>query len=76
MIELFQRNKIYDSAMGEWRNYRYYLANELQYFRADFNGYLYANYNDTDLHFTGDLFAQPSMEYQLSAESTSLAGDE
>lgn len=63
----------------EWRNYRYYLPGTnvdmdgetvtLQDFKAEYNGYLYANYNDVDLHFTGDLYTQPYKEYQLTAES-------
>lgn len=36
-------------------------------FKADHNAYLYANHDQTDLHFTGPLYTQPSKEYHLYA---------
>ena len=36
-------------------------------FKADHNAYLYANYDQTDLHFTGPLYTQDSMVYHLYA---------
>ena len=71
-----------DSYKGCWRNYRYYLPGThsfydetedatywytLNDFKADHNAYLYANYDQTDLHFTGPLYTQESMVYRLYA---------
>ena len=71
-----------DSYKGCWRNYRYYLPGThyfhdetenctywytLNDFKADHNAYLYANHDQTDLHFTGPLYTQPSKEYHLYA---------
>ncbi|MBO6025306.1 MAG: hypothetical protein J6P83_10690 [Bacteroidales bacterium] len=71
-----------DSYKGCWRNYRYYLPGThsfydetedatywytLNDFKADHNAYLYANYDQTDLHFTGPLYTQESMVYHLYA---------
>ena len=71
-----------DGYKGCWRNYRYYLDGEhffydetedatywytLNDFKADHNAYLYANYDQTDLHFTGPLYTQDSMVYRLYA---------
>ncbi len=71
-----------DSYKGCWRRYRYYLPGThyfydetenctywytLNDFKADHNAYLYANHDQTDLHFTGPLYTQPSKEYHLYA---------
>ena len=48
---------------GEWRNYKYYMQNGLE-FIAQYNGYLYANAQNTTLHFTGNLYTEVSVEYK------------
>ena len=50
------------SENGEWRNYKYYLQNGME-FKADYNGYLYANQENTILNFTGTLYSEEDMEY-------------
>ena len=51
------------SENGEWRNYKYYMANQ-QTFMAPYNGYLYANKQNTTLQFTGNLYTASSIAYQ------------
>lgn len=51
------------SENGEWRNYKYYMANGLE-FKAPYNAYLYANKQNTTLNFTGNLYTAGSMVYQ------------
>ena len=48
---------------GEWRNYKYYMQNGLE-FKAPYNGYLYANKQNTTLNFTGNLYTAGSVVYQ------------
>jgi len=43
------------SENGEWRNYKFYMQNGME-FKADYNGYLYANTENTTLSFTGTLY--------------------
>ncbi|MCR5658597.1 MAG: T9SS type A sorting domain-containing protein [Bacteroidales bacterium] len=51
------------SENGEWRNYKYYMSNGLE-FKAPYNAYLYANNQNTTLHFTGNLCTAGSVVYQ------------
>ena len=58
------------SENGEWRNYKYYMQNGLE-FKAPsdnngkcLNGYLYANNQSTTLYFTGNLYTSGSLVYQ------------
>lgn len=51
------------SENGEWRNYKYYMQNGLE-FKAPYNAYLYANKQNTTLHFTGNLYTAGSVVYQ------------
>ena len=51
------------SENGEWRNYKYYMNNGLE-FKAPYNGYLYANRQNTTLNFTGNLYTAGDMVYQ------------
>ncbi len=51
------------SENGEWRNYKYYLQNGME-FKAPYNAYLYANKQNTTLHFTGNLYTAGSVVYQ------------
>lgn len=51
------------SENGEWRNYKYYMNNGLE-FKAPYNAYLYANKQNTTLHFTGNLYTAGSVVYQ------------
>lgn len=51
------------SENGEWRNYKYYMSNGLE-FKAPYNAYLYANNQNTTLHFTGNLYTAGSVVYQ------------
>ena len=52
-----------DAQNGEWRNYKYYMENGLE-FKAPYNGYLYANSRNTTLNFTGNLYTAGSVIYQ------------
>lgn len=60
-----------DPDAGEWRNYKYYIENGLE-FKAPidsendrcYNGYLYANSRNTSLSFTGTLFTESEMTYK------------
>ena len=52
-----------ENGQGEWRNYKYYLENG-EPFKAQYNGYLYANLNNTTLSFTGLLYTGASKEYK------------
>jgi hypothetical protein len=54
---------------GEWRNYKYYMQNGLDFIAPvnsghSTNGYLYANKQNTTLHFTGNLYTEGSVIYQ------------
>ena len=49
---------------GEWRNYKYYMENGLE-FKADYNGYLYANSRNMTLDFTGTLYTASSYEPRI-----------
>lgn len=51
------------SENGEWRNYKYYMDNGLE-FKAPYNAYLYANKQNTTLNFTGNLYTAGSVVYQ------------
>jgi hypothetical protein len=48
---------------GEWRNYKYYMENGME-FKAPYNAYLYANKQNTTLNFTGNLYTAGSVVYQ------------
>lgn len=50
-------------APGEWRNYKYYMENGME-FKAPYNAYLYANKQNTTLNFTGNLYTAGSVVYQ------------
>jgi len=57
------------SENGEWRNYKYYMNNGLEFIAPinsghSTNGYLYANSVNTTLHFTGNLYTSGSLVYQ------------
>ena len=47
---------------GEWRNYKYYMDNG-EAFKADYNGYLYANSQSKTLSFWGHVCTQESFTY-------------
>jgi hypothetical protein len=58
------------SENGEWRNYKYYIQNGLNFIAPiinnghSSNGYLYANKQNTTLHFTGNLYTESNLVYQ------------
>ena len=50
-------------ANGEWRNFKWYMENGME-FKAPYNGYLYANRQNTTLEFTGELYTAGDISYQ------------
>jgi len=64
------------SENGEWRNYKFYMQNGME-FKADYNGYLYANTENTTLSFTGTLYTvgsyAPRVKYNGDADQIGIS---